>query len=86
VSDTVKAPWTPEQVDALNGWQRITLVHPFTCGGLNDTCRWNLTATPGGWICERCDYTQDWAHSFMTDPAVIARYEDVLRQMYPETK
>ena len=26
-----------------------------------------LIATPDGWICPSCDYTQDWAHGFMAD-------------------
>jgi hypothetical protein len=27
----------------------------------------NLIATEGGWICPVCDYTQNWAHNFMTE-------------------
>ncbi len=80
---SVKAPFTPEQVDALNEYQKGHRFHPFTCGsgrrtddahskvkremGLSD---WGtLVATPDGWICPACDYTQDWAHEFMCVPA-----------------
>jgi len=28
----------------------------------------NLIATENGWICPVCDYKQDWAHNFMTEP------------------
>lgn len=66
--DTITAPWTPEQVENLNGFQRSGWYHPFTCG--NDTCRTQdrspLTATAGGWT-HPCGYTQDWAHQFMAD-------------------
>ena len=70
MSRTIKAPWTPEQVVHLNNWQLSNRVHPFTCGkerhkgALSDI----LVATENGWICNHCDYTQDWAHEFMTQP------------------
>jgi hypothetical protein len=71
----VRAPWTPEQVDALNRWQQDKQVHPFTCGG--DECRATLYATPDGWRCPMCGYTQTWAHQFMACPPTpaIARTE-----------
>lgn len=63
----LKAPWTDEQVAALNRYQAGRWMHPFTCGGHN--CRSNLLATNAGWICPNCNnYKQDWAHEFMTDP------------------
>lgn len=60
----VKAPFTTEQVRALNRWQSLGYVHEFTC-----ECGRRLTATPAGWVCvgKDCDYTQDWAHDFMAD-------------------
>lgn len=62
----LKAPWTDEQVDHLNAFQRSGAFHPFTCG----KCRNDLVATTGGWICPTtdCGYTQDWAHEFMAQP------------------
>lgn len=36
MSEVVKAPWTQEQVDALNAFQTAGLVHPFTCGYCRD--------------------------------------------------
>lgn len=60
----IKAPWTEEQVQRLNEWQQDSRFHPFTCG----KCGKVLTATPNGWICGSCDYTQDWAHDFMACP------------------
>jgi hypothetical protein len=64
----ITAPFTPEQVAALNRWQERGDVHPFTCG--NSQCRSShpndaLVATPNGWMCRHCDYTQQWAHGFM---------------------
>ncbi len=59
----IEAPWTPEQVAALNEFQQAGKFHPFTCG--NDSRHRELFATCEGWICLDCDYTQDWAHAFM---------------------
>lgn len=63
----IKAPWTQEQVDGLNAYQAAPWVHPFTCGNKHgDHGDENvLVATPEGWRCLSCDYTQDWAHASM---------------------
>lgn len=69
MSGKITAPWTPEQVDALNAYQRLGYVHEFTCPhGENHQDR-ILVATASGWRCRWCDYTQDWAHDFMADKA-----------------
>jgi hypothetical protein len=67
MSEQVEAPWTEEQVAALNDWQRLGYVHEFTCGGEN--CREALVASLAGWTCPRpdCTYTQSWAWDFMMD-------------------
>lgn len=57
------APWLPEQVRSLNGYQESSGMHPFTCP--ND--RSDLHATPAGWRCRHCNYEQEWAHEFMAD-------------------
>lgn len=41
------APWTAEEVDSLNGWQRCGFVHEFT-GDRGET----LIATLSGWVSE----------------------------------
>lgn len=75
----IEAPFTYEQVDALNRWQTRGDVHPFTCPNRTNGVHkaraerggdlGALLATPEGWICGDCDYTQFWAHEFMlTDP------------------
>lgn len=73
------APWTPEQVAALNRWQTAGCVHPFTCGNdrtdeAHKTYAANVGEAPGmliatteGWLCGACDYRQTWAHDFMLD-------------------
>lgn len=64
------APFTSEQVDALNRWQAEGPGHPFTCAALHSTGRSPvLNATHSGWICPdpACDYTQDWALAVMAD-------------------
>lgn len=56
----ILAPFTPEQVEGLNRFQRQELTHPFTCpeGHI-------LIARRESWVCPCCDYTQNWAHNFM---------------------
>jgi hypothetical protein len=67
-----RAPWTADEVASLNAYQQAGAYHPFTCG--DDACRAAdplkqapLTASPDGWRCPRCEYTQNWAHTWMTD-------------------
>lgn len=74
MSETVRAPWTGDQVEALNRWQGYGFVHEFTCpadgtnGSHKHSDRRILVATEAGWTCEYCPYTQDWAHDFMFRP------------------
>ncbi len=62
MSESLKVPWTDEQVKNMNAWQQCGWVHPFTCGGKIDgkDCRADLIATKDGWICKHCDYKQYW--------------------------
>lgn len=77
---TVTAPWTADQVDALNRFQHCKYVHEFTCpadheGGGDRT----LVATRAGWICPHCDYRQGWAHEVMLEePVNPLHFEDKL--------
>jgi len=61
----IEAPFTPDQVEALNRWQTSGPVHPFTCGNREEHGNDVLIATADGWRCPSCDYTQPWAHDFM---------------------
>jgi hypothetical protein len=67
--EQIIAPWTPEQVDALNAFQRYDFRHPFTCPNEHRGDR-TLIATRHGWLCPHCDYTQYWAYKFMLDPPI----------------
>jgi len=60
----IKAPWTDEQVAALNRWQAYGFVHEFTCPN-DHKMSVPLEATKRSWVCPACGYTQDWAHDFM---------------------
>lgn len=60
-SDTIIAPWDAETVVKLNNFQSSSGMHPFTCYDGHV-----LRATEQGWICPHDDYTQNWAHEFMT--------------------
>jgi hypothetical protein len=62
----ITAPWTPEQVAALNRYQQDGRYHPFTCGKSGSDL---LVAAADGWHClaPGCTYTQHWAHAFMAE-------------------
>lgn len=68
------APWTDEQVAALNLYQQRGEMHPFTCG----ICGAMLYATNNGWVCDdpKCGYTQTWAHDFMAQSVTHAESEE----------
>lgn len=61
----IKAPFSPEQVASLKGYQECGYFHPFTCGD----CGEDLVSITAGWICPTngCNYTQDWCHDFMAN-------------------
>lgn len=68
-----KKPFTHEQVSRLWEYQHNINFHPFTCANRGDgkhiqigTDLGMLIPTIHGWICPFCDYTQDWAHNFMS--------------------
>lgn len=76
----IKAPFTDEQVEALNRYQADPRWHPFTCGRTRNDARHRayaeehnqrdygiLVAHREGWECPACGYTQDWAHAFMVE-------------------
>jgi hypothetical protein len=72
VSNVIKAPWTPEQVDGLNRYQSLRgFYHPYTCGSGRRTDAQHtdgegvLKATPDGWVCPYCNYKQNWANAGM---------------------
>jgi hypothetical protein len=85
MTEQITAPFTPNQVVALNAWQSAGYVHPFTCGNRTDGAHLLdgvLIATVRGWICLFCDYEQDWAHQVMThELPVNTIFEDMLRQL-----
>lgn len=64
----IKTPWTDEQVRALNWWQMLSGMHPYTCGNAGrdgyHAHEGVLFADTNGWHCPHCDYTQGWAHEF----------------------
>lgn len=74
MGETIHAPWTPEQVEALNRWQANPAKHPFTCGPCRDAApfplpeQFELVATEFGWVCRHCDYTQTTAFAVMARP------------------
>jgi hypothetical protein len=77
----ITAPWTIEQVDTLNHYQRTEFVHPYKCP-MHDGGDHILVATRKGWICPHCAFTQDWASELMLETLVDPREE--LAKIAPE--
>lgn len=67
MGDVIYSPWTSEQVDALNRWQRSPYVHPFECVEPHEGHDRALLATTEGWVCPHCNYCQEWAHRSMLE-------------------
>lgn len=63
-------PWSADQVEALNAWQRLGYVHEFTCPHEHGA----LIATTDGWRCPKCTYIQNWAHEAMADKSRHPRH------------
>jgi hypothetical protein len=60
------APFTEQEVDRINAFQRCDRVHPFTCG--NSACKSReLVATRDGMDCPVCGSRQRWVHEFMAE-------------------
>jgi hypothetical protein len=57
---------------ALNQFQRLQNVHPFTCG--ENFNHEPLVAGPHGWLCIDCGYRQGWAHASMADPKTVRAF------------
>lgn len=89
MSGLIRAPWSEEQVRNLNEFQEANYVHPFTCARRTETLHrvrpgrdmGQLIATPDGWICPDCDYTQDWALDSMADGVFLRQTKDNLRDL-----
>src|SRR5262245_38823434 len=63
---TIHAPFTDDQIAALNRWQGYGYVHEFTCPNEHPGSR-VLIAERNGWHCPCCDYRQTWAFEGMLD-------------------
>lgn len=74
---TIHAPFSADQVDALNLYQRSGFVHQFMCGNSHDGDR-DLVATRAGWVCCHCDYRQSWAHAWMTNEIKLAEEDQAI--------
>lgn len=62
MSQFKEAPWTTEDVLALQLYQQEERFHPYTC-----ECKAKLIPTIRGWECQFCDYKQDWCHQSSID-------------------
>ncbi len=96
----ITAPFSPDQVQYLNERQCHVdggmALHPFTCPNRISEAhashsseggeRGLLIATPGGWVCPHCEYTQSWAYASMavrpTPVAELFRDHPVLLEIF----
>lgn len=80
MTEQIRTPFTPAQVESLNEYQVSGVFHPFTCGRCRDAEMETmgdelksledehlLIATPEGWCCPTCDRQQDWAWEWMAN-------------------
>lgn len=74
--------FTPDEVVNLDKYQREGRFHGFTCGNRGDSNhrvvggdKGLLIPTVQGWVCQFCDYTQDWAHEFMKKGEPVSKME-----------
>jgi hypothetical protein len=59
-----KAPWSYEQLKALDNRQMAPKLHAYTCN-----CGDVLRPTRDGWFCWSCKkIVQDWCHDFDFEP------------------
>jgi hypothetical protein len=71
----VDAPFTPAQVESINGFQRSGRWHPFTCRDRGESLHLDygegdhgmLVAEEDGLRCRDCGYRQTWVHDLMAD-------------------
>mgnify|MGYP003494633469 FL=1 len=66
----ITAPFTADQIKALNVYQTLGFTHQqYTCGRRTYSCEGILVAEASGWRCAvpGCDYTQNWAHVLTAD-------------------
>ena len=69
--ESIKAPFTDEQVANLKRYQECAWVHPFTCCSDGECKRserldqGTLIPTNDGWVCPCGNYKQNWAHAGM---------------------
>lgn len=87
MSKDLVAPFTDEQVQALNEFQTHLADgfagHPYTCINRGDGRHGNqggdlgvLVETNEGWVCPHCDYRQYTAHPYMlgaSAPSILAQ-------------
>lgn len=59
MEEKINAPFTPEQVLALQDWQACEWVHEFTC------CDLPMRVEPRGFVCPKCATVQPWAMAIM---------------------
>jgi hypothetical protein len=60
-----RAPWTAEQVAAIQAWQDCGWVHEMTCP---NGCGVPLEATPEQLVCPACGYWQKWVPAVVLGP------------------
>lgn len=79
-SEQIDAPWTDDQVAALNDFQSSNVVHPFTSGGGK-----TLIATRDGWVEEEGGpVVQTWAYSLMADSGFLRQHIQLASGLLPD--
>ncbi len=77
MSEIRKAPWDDEFILRMVEHQARGDLHPYTCANRGDGNhpevngdRGVLRPTPDGWVCDHCEYRQNWAHGGVLRPPI----------------
>jgi hypothetical protein len=82
----VEAPFSQEQVDHINEFQRTGFMHPFTCPHCSGCSDRDLIASENELRYPNCDYRQTWVHDFMANGEAVANYRRMWARFGFDTK
>ncbi len=70
-----------EALRRIEGWQSSGIVHPLTCGGLNDTCRVDLKGELRDGkvvlVCPSCGHVQVWVPEYVLSNGIDLAFREV---------
>lgn len=62
-----KPPFTTEEIQSFNEYQKVGIMHPYTCGNREHSGDDLLFAKEDGLYCPTCEYKQDNVLQWLID-------------------